>query len=218
MMSSLMRERLDCMAVDRLFVTHLHGDHLAGWPFLLLHYVILHERRAAFDVYGPAGTRECLEGLSRLCYGELLDRRQFDLGFRELEVAPATGIEAGPGLALDTMPVWHHPSSIGLRFRIDHGVGSYSVAVSGDTGWCDGLEQLAAGTDLFVLECTSVDPGADVHISLEEVRGGIDRLDARRVVLTHLTDDVAESLAIDPIPRVDAAYDGMVLTLDPTTS
>jgi ribonuclease BN (tRNA processing enzyme) len=215
MMGAIMRERLDCMTIDRLFLTHLHGDHVAGWPFLLLHFVILHERRTPFEVYGPVGTRECLEGLSRLCYGELLDRRLFDLRFHELEVAIADGMEAGPGLTLDTMPVQHHPSSIGLRFSIGNGVDACAVAVSGDTGWCDNLERLAVGADLLVLECTSVDPGADVHVSLEEVRDRIGRLDARQVVLTHLTDEVAESLAIDPVPRVSAAYDGMVLTLDP---
>ena len=218
MMSAIMRERVDCRAIDRLFLTHLHGDHLAGWPFLLLHFVILHERRTPFDIYGPIGTRECLEGLSQLCYGELLEQRRFDLRFHDLDVATAEGLEAGAGLALDTLPVRHHPSSIGLRFRIDDGVDAYLVAVSGDTGWCDGLEQLAAGSDLLVLECTSVEPSVDVHVSLEEIRDGIDRLDARQVVLTHLTDEVAENLAIDPIPRVRAAYDGMVLTLNRSSS
>ena len=213
-MSAIMRERIDCATIERLFVTHLHGDHFAGWPFLLLHFVILHERRSPFDVYGPAGTQRCLEELARLCYGDVLDRRQFDLRFHELEVACAGDLEAGPGLRLDTWPMRHHPSSIGLRFRTDDRAPKELLAVSGDTGWCDELEGLASGSNVLVLECTSVRRTADVHICLEEVRERIGRLDARHVVLTHLTDDVAESLAIDPIARVTTAHDGMVLALD----
>jgi ribonuclease BN (tRNA processing enzyme) len=213
-MAAITRERIDCSTIDRLFVTHLHGDHLAGWPFLLLHLVILHERRVAFDVYGPPGTQDCLEDLARLCYGDVLDRRQFEIRFHELEVARSSGLDAGPGLRLDTWPMRHHPSSIGLRFRSDGRAPRELLAVSGDTGWCEELERMAAGTSLLVLECTSVNPSVDVHICLDEVRERIGRLDAQRVVLTHLTDDVAESLAIDPVARVITAYDGMVLGLD----
>ena len=214
MMSVIMRERIDCEKIDRLFLTHLHGDHFAGWPFLLLHFVVLHERRTPFDVYGPAGTRECLEELARLCYGEVLDRRQFDLRFHELEVACAAGLDVGPGLILDTWPMRHHPSSIGLRFRIAGQTEPVSVAVSGDTGWCDGLERLAAGSNLLVLECTSLRRTVDVHLCLDEVRQRIGSLNVEQVVLAHLTDEVAESLAIDPIPGLVAAHDGMVLVLD----
>lgn len=214
MMGAMMRERIDSTAIDRLFLTHLHGDHFAGWPFLLLHFVILQERRAPFDVYGPPGTRECLEDLARLCYGELLDRRRFDLRFHELKVAHGGGLEVGSGLTLDTWPMRHHPSSIGLRFEVAAGTHRINVAISGDTGWCDGLERLAAGSDLLVLECTSLRRESDLHLCLDEVREKIESLEVERVILNHLTDEVAESLAIDPIPGVIAAHDGMVLALD----
>ena len=64
-----------------------------------------------------------------------------------------------------------------------------------------------------MLECTSVRSSVDVHLSLEQIREGIRRLGAHRVILNHLTDEVAEALAIDPIPGVVPAHDGMLLAL-----
>jgi len=65
-----------------------------------------------------------------------------------------------------------------------------------------------------VLECTSLRRTVDVHLCLDEVRQRIGSLNVEQVVLTHLTDEVAESLAIDPIPGLVASHDGMVLVLD----
>jgi len=210
MMAAATRFRVDCEPVDRLFVTHLHGDHVAGWPFLFLHLVFLHGRTRPFDVFGPDGTRDTLQGLLRLCYPELVDRGRFELRYHEIPVRETSDIAAGPGLRLDVVPVRHRPSSIGLRFHMA-GVDEPVVSVSGDTGWCDGLERLAAGSDLLVLECTSVQPGIEGHLSLREIRERSEALGAARIALVHLPDEVAEQLGIDPIPRVLAAHDGLEL-------
>ncbi|HKQ61986.1 MAG TPA: MBL fold metallo-hydrolase [Candidatus Polarisedimenticolaceae bacterium] len=198
-------------AIDRLFLTHLHGDHVAGWPFLLLHLAIRARRTRPFHVFGPPGTQACLEGLVALCYPEILSplRTRFELSYRELPVAVARGLEAGDGVQLDVVPMQHHPTSIGLRFLLE----GKRVAVSGDTSWCEGLEALAQGCDLFVVECSSVGAEATAHVCLDELRAGRDRLGARQVALVHLPDAVAVALARDPLPGTLATHDGMALEL-----
>jgi hypothetical protein len=51
------------------------------------------------------------------------------------------------------------------------------------------------------------------HVSLGEIRERAKRLGSCNVVLVHLPDEVAAALAADPIPRVSASYDGLLLDL-----
>jgi ribonuclease BN (tRNA processing enzyme) len=205
---AMTRFGVDCGRIDRVFLTHLHGDHVAGWPFLLLDLCLVQKRRRPLDVHGPPGTRACLEGLSRLCFGEILEpaRLGFAVRWDELPVEAAAGLDAG-GLRFDVLPMEHHPTSIAFRFDI----AGRRVAVTGDTRWCAGLEALARGSDLLVLECTTARPTGYPHVSLAELRERRDALGDCDVVLVHLDDEVAAELAASPLPRVVAAHDGMTL-------
>ena len=207
------RHGADLAAIDRLFLTHLHGDHVAGWPFLFLHFLFVHARTRPFDVYGPVGSRRTLEGLVELCYAELADRARFALRYHELPVVEAADVEAGDAVRLDTLPMRHHPSSIGLRLHLARAGGECVLAVSGDTAWCAAVPRLSAGADVLALECTTVAAGLEGHLSLEELRGHAAELSARRIVLVHLTDEVAADLATDPLPRTLAAHDGLEIGL-----
>ncbi len=196
--------------LERLFVTHLHGDHLAGWPFLLLNLNFIDRRTRPFHVHGPVGVRACLEGMMRLCYPDVLDGPglSFEVHYHEIEVREAAGLEAG-AIGFDVLPMSHHPSSIGYCFNLC----GKRVAVTGDTRWCPNLERLARASDLLLVECTTVERQEHAHVSLDELRSAVDRLGPCAVVLVHLTDDVAADLAANPLPRVIAGHDGMILPL-----
>jgi ribonuclease BN (tRNA processing enzyme) len=190
--------------VDLLFFTHLHGDHTAGWPFLLLHLALKDHRRRPLEIFGPVGTRECLEGLVQLCYAEIVEKVAFDIHYHELPVARNTNVEVLPGLTVDSFPMTHHPTSLGYRFNKD----GFKLGVSGDTAWCEDLERLTCGTQLSVLECTSVESLGVAHLCLDEIRSHVERLGAGQILLVHLTDEVAADLGRDPIARVIASHDG----------
>jgi ribonuclease BN (tRNA processing enzyme) len=206
----MQRFEVPATGLDRVFFTHLHGDHVAGWPFLLLELVLRARRERSLEVWGPPGTTATLQGLGRLCYGELLEppRRAFEVIYRELAVAEVRDLPCGT-MRVDVLPMEHDPTSIGFRFKASGRV----LAVTGDTRWCPNLARLAEGADLLVCECSTLEPGPAPHVSLEELRREIDRLRCRRTVLVHLTDEVAAALAADPLPRVIAGYDGMELDL-----
>lgn len=203
---AMVRFDVDWKKIDRLFLTHLHGDHTAGWPFLLLNLVMEDRRTRPFEIYGPLGSKACLEGLVRNCFSEITERLSFDLRFHEFPVALRTGLDAGQGMLMDVLPMQHHASSISYRFEID---GSF-VGFSGDTAWCENLERLASGCDILITECSTVEKELSGHLSLEEIRADRAKLGKAQLVLVHLTDSVAEDLARDPVPNLLAAYDGMI--------
>lgn len=199
------RYGVDPSTIDRLFLTHLHGDHIAGWPFLMLHFVFRQQRVEPFEVYGPPGTRDRLEALVAGCYEELEQRQRFSLRYHEVDPQTTGEVEVGTDSGFETRPMEHTAGSMGYRFRF----GGRKIAVSGDTAWCPALESLARDCDGLFLECTSSVPGPPGHVSLEELRERRDRLGVARIVLVHTTDAVARQLALDPLPGVVAAHDGM---------
>lgn len=209
--AAMAQYQLDPDELEGCLFTHLHGDHIAGWPFLLLHYRYISARRRPFRIVGPTGTEQRLATLAQCCYEDSL--RQQDLSFAveavEVPVELAESVKTGLPIGVDVVPMEHAPESVGYRLR----VGDHTIGISGDTRWCDGLETLARGCDLLVLECTFLEQSPSAHVSLAELRSGRTRLQAEQIVLVHHDDSLAEALAKDPIPDVFIAEDGMVVEM-----
>jgi len=203
---ALRAQGLDPGAVDAVAVTHLHGDHFGGLPFLILDGQFS-GRSAPLRVAGPPGIRARLaEAMEVLFPGSSRARRRFPVEVTELRT---DGTAARLGAA--TVRGWEVEHACGappLALRVE--LGGTSFAYSGDTQWTPALAEAARGADLFAVEAYTFDRPVRYHLDYQTLRAHLGEIGARRIVLTHMSAAMLTRLADADLP---AAYDGMTADL-----
>ena len=130
-----------------MFVSHLHGDHFGGLPFLVLDGQFS-GRRGPLTVAGPPGMRRRLHQAMEVMFpGSAAVQRRFDLDVVELTPG-ATATVAG--VEVSSWEVDHPSGAPPLALRL--GIAGRVIAYTGDTAWTDDLLAAAAGADLLIAE------------------------------------------------------------------
>lgn len=183
-MISMNRYGVDPGGLDAIVLSHLHGDHFAGIPFLLLHQHYQAGRERPLEIVGPPGTRERVEAAGRIMFDIGESAWRFPLGYREID--PGGPVRVA-GLSVEALPVVHGAGPCyGLRIADAEKL----FAFSGDTAWIDTLPRIAAGADLFVMECHAFEGPQAVHTDYQTLSARLPELDARRICLTHMSNDM----------------------------
>jgi ribonuclease BN (tRNA processing enzyme) len=183
---AMKRFGLDPSLVDIILLTHLHGDHFGGLPFLIMEAQYVSRREKPLVVAGPPGTENRInEAMEALYPGSSQTQREFALEFVELPSETATTI--GPLVVTPYDVV--HPSgapSYALRVACNDKV----IAYSGDTEWTDTLIQAAQGADLFICDCYFFEKGGWYHLDYQTLLERRTDLECRRLILTHMSDEM----------------------------
>jgi len=194
---------IDRGAIDTILFTHFHADHFGGLPFYILDQQLNGKRTKPLLVAGPPGLPGWYE---RVMSAAFPGERQlpFPLALREIDVGKEN---AFPGMRVIAQHVVHDDrAGPCLAYRIE--VEDKVICYSGDTEWTDVLVDAARGADLFVCECYMFEKPRRSHMSLAVLREQLDRIGARRVVLTHMSEDMLGRLAeVD----LEVAEDGKII-------
>ncbi|MFB9275644.1 ribonuclease Z [Cohnella cellulosilytica] len=152
----LLQSPLKLSRLTKLFITHLHGDHLFGVPGLLSSRSSLGGVEP-LDVYGPPGLREFIDTALRLS-GTHLD---YPLNVREIEEEGL--VLDGEGYTVECAPLDHRIFCLGYRVAEKPRAGALCVDVLAAAGVPPGpaYGRLKAGEDL-VLEDGRIVRAADV--------------------------------------------------------
>jgi ribonuclease BN (tRNA processing enzyme) len=205
-LQSLKRLDLDPAAIDFVCLSHLHGDHFGGLPFLFMDYLYESRRERPLTVYGPPGTKRRVAAL----YTALYERQgcepmPYDVSFVELSATKPTVVQ---GVSIESFPVPHVSELVCYGFRLR--VGDKTIVYSGDTGWTDELIDRTRNADLFICECSTWETRLDIHISYPEIAERAARLQCRRLLLSHLG---SEPLRRRAEISLELAEDGLVIPL-----
>jgi ribonuclease BN (tRNA processing enzyme) len=201
----LTRLRLTPASIDAVLVSHLHGDHFGGIPFLVLHQQFARRDRPLLLV-GPPGLRNrVMNAMEVLFPGSSQVERRFELQTIELSERVPTAVGA---LEVMAYPVAHASGapSYGLRVACEDKI----VAYSGDTEWTDELIELADGADVFICEAYVFERSVHYHLSYAKVAEQRLRLRCKRLVLTHMSADMLNRRGD---VEAELAEDGLTLTI-----
>jgi ribonuclease BN (tRNA processing enzyme) len=206
-LSALRRCGLDPGEVAAVFVSHLHGDHFGGLPFLILDGQFT-RRAEPLAVIGPPGIARRLPELMECMFpGSATVPRRFPVEVTELapdgsSAATAAGARA-VGFAAD------HPSGPdGPALALRLAIGGKVIGYTGDTAWTGTLIDVAAGADLLIAEAYYRDKNVPYHLRHADLVAHAGRLACRRTVLTHMSADMLEHLDQS---QFETASDGLVL-------
>jgi ribonuclease BN (tRNA processing enzyme) len=189
---------LDPKRLTRAFLTHLHSDHTAGYPDLILTPWTL-EREEPLEVYGPPGLEAMTERLVAAYEADVAER------LRSLQPANETGwrviardVEAGfvyrdDDVEVEAFGVDHGSwDAYGYKFR----TADRTVVISSDTAPTEIMVEKSRGCDILLHEAYSTAGFANippewqayhaaVHTSSHQLAEIATRAEPKLLVLYH---------------------------------
>ena len=193
--------------VDGVLLTHLHSDHVVGFPDLwLTGWLVGPGRDRPLQVWGPRGTKKMMSHLEQAYEFDIRIRLYDDRAAPEGIVVLAEDISEGivvekGGLKITAFEVDHKPIKPAFGYRVDYG--GRSVVLSGDTRVSQNLIRHAQGVDLLVHEVVSPETFQ---------RAGTPPERAKSVIEHHVTPEQAGEVFAKTKPRL-AVYSHIVLPI-----
>jgi len=207
-LAAMHRLRIDPGALSGIVLSHLHGDHFGGLPFLLLDAAFVTGRRRPLPVAGPAGTGERLRRATEALFPGFWRTA----GARHVRFLRLADRHVTPLAEANVTPfrVEHLSGAPAYALRVE--CQGCTIAYSGDTAWTSALIDAAADSDLFLCEASSFSRPVPYHLTYRTVAAHRDAFRTSRLMLTHVGPDV---LARAGRLSIECVRDGQLIRIRP---
>lgn len=193
-------------SIDAILLTHIHADHSAGIPFMLMDAMLGAKRDRPITIAGPKNVKARIEECMEILFpGSSVMEPKFPLHYVELEVGKANdvlGLSVTPYAAKHT---WQTDPTV-LRVGVDDKIVTYT----GDGDWTPDLPKATKDADLFIAECYFHSKPIKWHLNYYAIQEHKEEFGAKRMILTHMGPEMLP--LADQVPE-ECAEDGMVITL-----
>lgn len=172
----LVQAGIPLRTVSKVFLTHLHSDHVIGIPDLLLTGWGTSGRAVPFEVWGPSGTQSMMDFMQKTFAFDIHSRRDVYEKFSPEGIAVLSrDIREGvvfekAGVKVTAFLVDHGPVRPAFGYRVDYR--GFSIGLSGDTRRSENLIRFTKGVDVLVHSATNLDGlrrGSEMYATPEQI-------------------------------------------------
>ncbi len=211
---SLIKEGKNPNTVQAVFLTHFHGDHAGGLPFLFLHRKYMPQARdSVLHVIGGKGLQHRVMLYLEASYPTLKDWIKEESSVTFHEITDVTTRQQLPflDLSFEVIPIPHEIESLGYRVHVNEKI----ISLTGDTKPTSTLSRLADEATVFITECSTMKPIPADHVSWEWIKVQLPKWTASWIVFNHYAEDVwnARNHLMASDRRIILAQDGLKLVL-----
>lgn len=185
--------------IDKVFLTHLHSDHISGLDDLWITGWVW-QRQHLLNVSGPKGTHQLVKGL-RDAYAADISYRVSNVNLKDSQ-AKIESVELNEGVVykqrgvtIHAFLVEHAPVKPAFGYRIEFG--DRAVVISGDTTYSENLIKHTQDADLLVHEITDAAPSlikrnkrlasiVKYHTNPEQMAAVLNKTHPRATILNHV--------------------------------
>lgn len=217
-------ETLSAARIRHAFLTHLHWDHSAGLPDLLLTGWTM-GREEPLELFGPPGTKSMGHNIIRAYVKDINIRVNglepaTESGWEILSTEGVTGvIYEDENISVEAFKVCHggFENSLGYKFTTPDRV----IVISGDTGYCPIVAEKAKGADILLHEVYSSESykhlpenwatyHASFHTSSQQLAQIAKEAKPKLLVLHHQLVWGGDSYEL-PFEELNKIYDGAII-------
>lgn len=203
---ALKQQGIEHNSIDAVLLTHLHGDHCAGVPFMLMDAMLAAKRTRPLTIAGPQDTRVRMQQIGEALFpGMHTMVPKFPLEYIEMEMCKPNKVLE---LLVTPQPARHTAQTHPTALRVE--VAGKVVAYTGDGEWSEDLAAIGQDADLLIVESYFYAKPVKWHLNYPALRLHKASFGAKRIILTHMSQEMLAHL--HEVPE-ECAADGLVVQL-----
>lgn len=179
--SILWKDDINFEKISHIFISHLHGDHYFGLPFVLMEYG-LKKKVSELKIYGPHSLEDNV-------------RKVISLGFPNedfniiKENSKSQFYKLNNAINIEPLKITVNPFKVqhldmeAYGFIVDNAF--VKILITADTELFEELEKNIIDCDYIIIDGTTLKSGLRGHISFEEIEMLAERFPFKNFYITH---------------------------------
>lgn len=203
-LKELKKINYDFAKLEMIIITHLHADHYADLPALILNLEV-EENLKPIYIAGPKELKENLIELCHIYYQDFFDKF-FEEKIKFIEILPETKV-------IDVL----NDYDIKIQ-KVNHcNIESYGyiinnkLGITGDTCLCKEVLNIFENSEIVITDISMIE-GTNYHMGINEIET-IRKTYKNKIIATHLRDDTREELKKKCLKDVIIKEDGIEIII-----